>query len=62
MEKKLLQKVDAFGYLNKAHQNEIRDTIQRRDKDMEASLNYREKLWIQSLDICNSNLRNMYNA
>ena len=29
---------------------------------MEASLNYREKLWIDSLDICNSNMRNMYNA
>ena len=29
---------------------------------MEASLNYREKLWIDSLDICNSNLKNMYNA
>ena len=29
---------------------------------MEASLNYREKLWTKSLDICNSNLRNMYNA
>ena len=29
---------------------------------MEASLNYREKLWTESLDLCNSNLRNMYNA
>ena len=29
---------------------------------MEASLNYREKLWIDSLDICNSNLENMYNV
>ena len=29
---------------------------------MEASLNYREKLWTESLDVCNSNLRNMYNA
>ena len=29
---------------------------------MEASLNYKEKLWTESLDICNSNLRNMYNA
>ena len=29
---------------------------------MEAPLNYKEKLWTESLDICNSNLRNMYNA
>ena len=29
---------------------------------MEASLNYREKLWTESLDLYNSNLRNMYNA
>ena len=33
-----------------------------RDEDMEASLNYKEKLWTESLDICNSNLRKMYNA
>ena len=29
---------------------------------MEVSLNYREKLWTKSLDLCNSNLRNKYNA
>ena len=29
---------------------------------VEASLKYREKLWIESLNLCNSNLRNMYNA
>ena len=29
---------------------------------MEASLNYREKTWTESLDLCNSNLRNMHNA
>ena len=29
MEKNLLQKADAFGYLYKAHQKEIRDIIQR---------------------------------
>ena len=29
---------------------------------MEAFLKYREKMWTVSLDICNSNLRNMYNA
>ena len=62
MEKILLQKANAFGYLYKAHQKEIKDTIQMRDDEMEASLNYREKLWTESLDIYNSNLRNMYNA
>ena len=29
---------------------------------MKASLNYREKLWTESLDLCKSNLRNKYNA
>ena len=29
---------------------------------MEASLNYREKLWIDSLDLCNSNMIKMYNT
>ena len=58
----MLQKAYAFGYLYKAHQKEIKDTIHRRDEEMEASLNYREKLWTESLDLCNSNLRNMYNA
>ena len=29
---------------------------------MEAPLNYREKPRIESLDLCNSNLKNMYNA
>ena len=60
--KNLMQKADAFGYLYKAHQKEILDTIQRRDEEMEASLNYREKLWTESLDLCNSNLKNVYNA
>ena len=29
---------------------------------MEASLNYREKLWTESLDVLNANLTKMYNA
>ena len=62
MEKILLQKVDAFCYLYKAHQKKIGDTIYKRDEEMEASLNYMETLSIESLDIYNSNLRNMYNA
>ena len=36
--------------------------IQRRYEEMESFLNYKEKLWIESLDISNSNLRNMYNS
>ena len=62
MEKNLLQKADGFGYLYKEHQKEIKNAIQGRDEEMEASLNYRGKLWTGSLDICNSNLRNIYNA
>ena len=62
MEQNLLQKADAFCYLYKEHQKEIRTTIQKRDEEMEASLNYKEKLWIDSLDMCNSNMIKMYNA
>ena len=51
MEQNLLQKADVFGYLYKEHQKEIKATIQRRDEEMEASLNYRENLWTESLDI-----------
>ena len=62
MEQNILQKVDAFGYLYKEHQKKIRATIQNRDEDMEASLNYREKLWTERLDMVNSNMIKMYNA
>ena len=43
MEKNLLQKADAFGYLYKDHQKEIRTMIEKRDKEIEGNLNYREK-------------------
>ena len=62
MEQNLLQKADTFGYLYKEHQKEIRATIQKRDEKMKASLNYREKLWIDRLDMCNSNMIKIYNA
>ena len=42
MEQNMLQKVDAFGHLYKEHQKEIRLLIEKRDKEMEATLNYRE--------------------
>ena len=45
MEQNLLQKADAFGYLYKEHYKEIRLLIEKRDKEMEATLNYREKFW-----------------
>ena len=62
MEQNLLQKADVFGYLYKEHQKEIRTTIQKRDEELEASLNYREKLWAESLDMVNANMIRMYNA
>ena len=62
MEQNMLQKSDAFGYLYKEHQKEIRLLIEKRDKEMEATLNYREKLWTKSLDIVNNNLIKMYSA
>ena len=62
MEQNILQKAEAFGYLYKEHQKEIRVTLQMRDEEMEASLNYREKLWTKSLDMVNVNMIKMYNA
>ena len=62
MEQNLLQKADAFGYLYKEHQKKIKVTIQKRDEEMEASLNYKDKLWTENLDMVNSNLIKMYNG
>ena len=62
MEKNLLQKVDAFGYLYKEHQKEIRTLIKKMDKEMEGTLKYREKCWIERLDMINNNLIKMYSA
>ena len=62
MEQKMLQKANAFGYLCKEHQKEIRILIEKRDKEMEATLNYREKLWTESLNMVNNNFIKMYFA
>ena len=62
MEQNMLQKANAFRYQYKEHQKEIKDIIQKRGEEMEASLNYREMLWIESLDMVNSNMIKMYNA
>ena len=43
MEQNMLQKADAFEYLYKEHHKEIRLPIEKRDKEIEATLNYREK-------------------
>ena len=62
MEKNLLYKVDDFGYLYKEHQKEIITLIEKKDKEMEGTLNYREKCWTRSLDMINNNLIKMYSA
>ena len=62
MEKNMLQKADAFGYLYKEHQKEIKLLIEKRDKEMQATHNYREKLWTESLDMANNNLIKMYST
>ena len=62
MENNLLQKADAFGYLYKEHQKEIRLMIDKRDKEMEGTLNYREKCWTESLDMINNNLIKMFST
>ena len=62
MEKNLLQKADAFGYLYKEHQKEIRTLIEKTDKELEGTLNYREKCCMESLDMINKNLIKMYSV
>ena len=62
MEQNMLQKADAFGYLYKEHQKEIRLLIEKRDKEMEATLKYREKCWTKRLDTINNNFIKMYSA
>ena len=62
MEHNLLQKAEAFGYLYKEHQKEIRVTIQKRDEELESILNYKEKLWTKSIDLVNQNLVKMNQA
>ena len=60
MEKNMLQKANAFGYLYKEYHKEIKLLIENRAKEIEATLNYREKLWTESLDMVNNNLIKMY--
>ena len=62
MEQNMLQKADAFEYLYKDHQKEIRLFIGKKDKKLEATLNYREKCWTKSLDMVNNNLIKLYSA
>ena len=62
MEKNLLQKEDAIGYLSKERQKKIRLLIEKRDKELEGTLNYREKCWNEILDMINNNLLKMYSA
>ena len=62
MEKNLLQKADTFGYLYKEHHKEIRTLIEKSDKEIEGTLNYREKCWTESLDMINNNMIKMYSA
>ena len=62
MEQNMLQKADAFGYLYKEHQKEIRLLIEKRDKEIEVTLNYREKLWTESLNMINNNVIKMYSS
>ena len=59
MVKNMLHKADAFGYLYNEHQKEIRLLIEKRDKEMEGTLNYREKCWTEGLDMINNNLIKM---
>ena len=62
MEKNLLHKASAFGYMYKEHHKEIRILLEKGDKEMEGTRNYREKCWTESLDMINNNLIKMYST
>ena len=62
MEKNLLQKADAFRYVYKEHLKEIKLLIEKMDKEMEGTLNSKEKCWTESLDLINNNFIKMYFA
>ena len=62
MEQNLLQKAEAFGYLYNERHKKITVTIQKRDEELESTLNYREKLWTESIDAVNQNMIKMYQA
>ena len=62
MEKNLLQKADDFGYLYKEHRKEIRLLIEKRNKEIEVTLNSRENCWTESLDMISNNLIRMYST
>ena len=62
MEQNLLQKEKSFEYLYKEHHKEIKATIQKMDEKLESTLNYREKLWIESINMVNQNTIKMYQA
>ena len=62
MEHNMFQKADAFSYLYKEHRKEINLLIEKRDKEIEVNLNYREKLSTESLDMVNNNLIKMYST
>ena len=49
MEKNMLQNVEAFGYLYKEYQKEIKAFIDKRNEEFEQSLSYRDKLWTDSI-------------
>ena len=60
IENNLLQKAYAFGYLYKEHEKAIRLLIEKREKEMEGTLNYREKCWTENLDMINNNMIKMF--
>ena len=62
MEINMMKKDDAFGYLYKEHHKEIKLLIENRDKELEATLNYKEKLCTESLDMANKNFIKMCSA
>ena len=46
----------------KEHHKEIRALIEKMDKELQGTLNYREKCWTKSLDSINKNLIKIYST
>ena len=62
MEMNMLQKAYALRYMYKEHHKEKRALTKKVDKELEGTLNYREKYWTESLDMINKNLIKMYST
>ena len=60
MEANMLKKAEGFKYIYKEQFKEFGKIMVKREKEIERDNNYRQKLWIDSLNHVNSNVVNMH--